>query len=87
MTADVAAVLATIGFGALVAFQLAIAFGAPFGRASWGGRHKGVLPTRLRTASAVAAVVWSLAALLILGRAGLGPLTGGDLRVVSWVLV
>ena len=87
MNAETAAALAAIGFGLLVLFQIAIALGAPLGPASWGGMHQGVLPTRLRTASAVAAAVWSLAALLILGRAGLGPLTGGYLRVVSWVLV
>ena len=35
-------------------FQIALAFGAPFGAASWGGEHKGVLPRRLRIASGVA---------------------------------
>lgn len=42
----------------LAAFQLALALGAPWGAAAWGGANAGVLPTRLRVGSAVAAVVW-----------------------------
>ena len=38
-------------------FQLALALGAPWGSASWGGRHAGVLPQRLRWASALAGLV------------------------------
>ena len=38
-------------------FQIALALGAPLGRAAWGGRHEGVLPRRLRIASGVAGVV------------------------------
>ena len=38
-------------------FQLALALGAPWGSASWGGRHIGVLPARLRWASAFAGLV------------------------------
>ncbi len=39
------------------AFQAALALGAPWGAAAWGGRHPGVLPRSLRSASAVAAPV------------------------------
>lgn len=38
-------------------FHLALALGAPWGSASWGGRHEGVLPPRLRWASAFAGLV------------------------------
>jgi hypothetical protein len=31
-------IIAAVGFGVLAAFQLAIALGAPFGRASWADR-------------------------------------------------
>ncbi len=51
-------------------FQLALALGAPLGRAAWGGRHEGVLPTRLRAASAFAAiVVYPLIIIYVLGAA------------------
>jgi hypothetical protein len=39
------------------AFQIALALGAPLGKMAWGGRHTGVLPPRLRVASAVAALL------------------------------
>lgn len=38
-------------------FQLALAAGAPWGAAAWGGNHPGRLPTRLRVASGVAGLV------------------------------
>jgi hypothetical protein len=82
-----AAIAAAIGLGFVAAFQLAIALGAPLGPGSWGGTHEGVLPPNLRIASAVAAPLWAFAALVVLGRAGLGPLSGGWLEVATWILV
>ena len=81
------AVIAATGLGAVALFQLAIAMGAPVGRASWGGTHDGVLPRNLRAASAVATIVWALAALVILGRADIGVLSGSVTRWAAWVLV
>jgi len=81
------AVIVAIGLAVVALFQVAIALGAPVGRASWGGTHDGVLPRNLRVASAIAAVVWTLAALVILGRADLGPFSGGFTRWAAWVLV
>jgi hypothetical protein len=66
---DLAGIAAATGFLVIAAFQAALALGAPLGRAAWGGKTA-VLPGRLRRASAVALVVWVLAAALILGRAG-----------------
>jgi len=52
-------------------FQVALALGVPWGRASWGGRHDGVLPLRLRIASGIAAVVvYPLIVLTTLNAAG-----------------
>jgi len=51
-----AAIIAAILIGVVTVFQLALALGLPAGRASWGGRHEGVLPTRLRVASGFAAI-------------------------------
>lgn len=81
------AVIAAIGLAAVALFQLAIAMGAPVGRASWGGTHEGVLPRNLRIASGVATMVWTLAALVILGRGDIGPFVGGFTRWAAWVLV
>ena len=87
MGTEAAAIAAGVGLGAIAVFQLAIALGAPLGEASWGGTHRGVLPPNLRAASAVAVLVWSFAALVSLGRAGLGPLSGSWLDVAAWVVV
>jgi hypothetical protein len=83
-----AAGLAAIGFVGIAAFQLALALGAPLGRAAWGGANR-VLPTRLRRSSAVAVVIWLLAAVLVLARAGLIDvrLPPEVVWVGAWVLV
>ncbi len=57
--------ITTVGLGGVAAFQLALAAGAPWGRVSYGGTHAGVLPRRLRRASAAAAVVYSALALAV----------------------
>jgi hypothetical protein len=64
-----AAAVAAIGFGLVAGFQAALALGAPWGRAAWGGAHQR-LPDALRLASAFAAAFWVLAALVVLARAG-----------------
>jgi len=85
-----AAVVAAMLSLALSAFQLALALGAPWGRAAYGGQHAGRLPARLRVSSAVAVVVWVAIALIVLRRAGLvpwAPLPDAWLPVALWVLV
>lgn len=52
------------------AFQIALAAGAPWGRAAFGGAHHGRLPTRLRRVSAVACVGYAGAAALVLSEVG-----------------
>ena len=64
-----AATVAAVGFLVIAAFQVALALGAPLGRAAWGGANR-VVPPRLRRASAVAVVIWLLAAVLILVAGG-----------------
>jgi hypothetical protein len=67
-----AAILAVILLGVVVVFQIGLALGAPWGAAAWGGQHPGVLPTRLRIASAVVAlVVYPLVIALVLAAAGI----------------
>jgi hypothetical protein len=65
-----AAVATAVGFGAIALFEVALAAGAPLGRAAWGGAHAH-LSSGQRIGSAVAVVVWAAAALVVLGRAGL----------------
>ena len=67
-----AAILAVVLLGVIGVFQLALAFGAPWGAAAWGGQSPGVLPARLRIASGVVAVaVYPLVIALVLASAGL----------------
>src|SRR5918999_1371585 len=82
------AIAASVGFIAIAAFQLALALGAPFGRAAWGGAHE-YLPTGLRIASAFSVGFWVLAALIVLGRAGyqVAPLPPIFTRWGTWILV
>lgn len=88
--ARVAGVAALVLFALLIAFQLALALGAPWGRAAYGGQSVGVLPTQFRVASAVAVVVWAGIALVVARRAGLpvwAPLPVPWLPVVIWIVV
>jgi hypothetical protein len=83
-----AAVLAAVGFLVIAAFQVALALGAPIGHAAWGGKQAR-LPTRLRIGSAVAVVIWILATLIVLGRAGfeVSPFPDVAERWGTWILV
>lgn len=53
------------------AFQVALAAGAPWGRAAYGGSRHGTLPGHLRVISSVAALGYGTAAVLIVGDVGL----------------
>jgi hypothetical protein len=85
-----AALVAVVVFAGLVGFQLALAAGAPWGRAAYGGQAPGVLPARLRISSVVAAAIWTGVALIV-GRLGgipvWAPLPDAWLPVAIWVVV
>ena len=85
---SVASILAAAGFLGIAAFQAALALGAPLGRAAWGGANR-VIPPRLRRASGIAAVVWLLAAVLILARSHTIalPIPADVVTVGAWALV
>jgi hypothetical protein len=82
-----AALVASIGFSALVLLQLALAMGAPVGRVAWGGRAD-VLPPVLRQASAIAALYLTLAIYVVLVRVGVwsSPLPKWIFRIATWIL-
>ena len=54
-----------------VAFQLALALGAPLGAYAMGGKFPGRFPTPLRVAALVQAVFLGVLAVIVLSRAGL----------------
>lgn len=60
-----AAALAVVG-----AFQAALAAGAPWGAAAYGGSRRGVLPGRLRAASGASAAAYGTGAVLVLRGTG-----------------
>lgn len=85
----VAAIVAVVLLALVEVFQIALALGAPLGKAAWGGRHQGVLPTRLRISSGVAAVlVYPLVIFLVLAASDLieTTLDAGTRKMGMWVL-
>lgn len=89
LTEGAAAIAAAAGFAAVAVFQIALAAGAPLGRAAWGGTHAGQLPVGLRVGSAIAVGVWAFAAMIVLGRAGVTPTTFSPTFLLrgTWILV
>lgn len=84
-----AAIGAAILYSLITAFQLALALGAPWGKAAFGGavEQPGL---ELRASSVVAVIIWSAAALVVLRRVGFNvwaPLPKKALPVAVWVLV
>jgi hypothetical protein len=72
---------ATLAAALLVAaFQAALALGAPWGEAAYGGAHRGALPAKYRASSAVASVAYGALTLITLGR---GPGTTARRRILS----
>ena len=70
-----AAAAAAVGFIAIAGFEIALALGAPLGRAAWGGAHV-YLTEGLRIASVFSAVFWVLAALRRVCPRGIPPIPG-----------
>ena len=83
-----AAALAAAAFIGMAGFEIALALGAPLGRAAWGGANAHLQPG-LRIASVGSAALLVFAALIVLGRVGsrLSPLPAAFTRRGTWVLV
>ncbi|MDX2092855.1 MAG: hypothetical protein SFX73_33625 [Kofleriaceae bacterium] len=71
-----------------VAFQLALALGAPWGKAAMGGKYPGVLPPAMRVAAVVQAVILLGLAAITLARAGvMFPALHGIAQRSIWIVV
>ena len=87
LVAPTAATAAAVGFFGIAAFQVALAVGAPLGRAAWGG---GRIACRRACGSRARARSWFLlAATIVLGRAAIqiSPLPPAVLRWGTLILV
>ena len=80
-----AAYVATAILGVLIVFQLALAAGAPWGKAAYGGAWEGTLPRGIRINSLVfGAFLYPLVILYVLDAGGVAEF--GFLRAESIVL-
>ena len=84
----IAALVFAICATAVVAFQLALALGAPWGRYAMGGAFPGRFPPRMRIAAVAQAAVIALLAVAVLSAAGLVlPNLAASLPWLVWVAV
>ncbi|PPB48735.1 hypothetical protein C4K88_13550 [Arthrobacter pityocampae] len=60
--------LAALLLAVVGGFQAALAAGAPWGQAAYGGGHRGVLPAKYRASSAVSTLVYAGLIAVVLGR-------------------
>ncbi len=90
MIARVGAAAATTVIAAVIAFQLAIVLGAPWGELTQGGGTDGQLALAGRIIAAISAGVLAIMAAGLLARVGWGPLARAPNRVIaaiSWFTV
>ena len=83
VTALAAATFA-VGVVGVIAFQVALALGVPWGAYAMGGASPGRFPARLRIAAIVQAGLLALMALIVLSRAGL--VLAGWSEVARWMI-
>ena len=84
----IAGVAFAIAAGVVIAFQLALALGAPWGEYAMGGTQPGRFPPALRVAAVGQAVVIALLAIVVLSAAGLAiPGVADTLPWSIWVAV
>jgi hypothetical protein len=85
---ELAAIVYALASTVVVAFQVALALGAPWGAYAMGGRIAGRLPPAMRVAALVQAVVLGVLALVVLSFAGLAvPSLARDFPMLAWLAV
>lgn len=73
--------------GLLVLFQLALAFGAPWGSFAWGGQHSGGLPAGYRVGSLLSVFIYGFIALIALDKFGMLSLfPDGFAKIAMWAV-
>lgn len=84
----VAALAFAVVTGGAIAFQGALALGAPWGEYTMGGAYRGSLPPRLRVAAVGQALVLAVLVLIVLSKAGVVDVpVVRDLPWLPWVAV
>jgi hypothetical protein len=86
---ETAAVLAAVLLQIVAAFQVGLAYGAPWGEHAYGGRAAtvdGVLPPRYRVMSAIAVPILLLASWIVLAKADLVSTDAGWIDWAVWVV-
>ena len=86
--AGIAALAYLVASLVVIAFQVLLALGAPWGAYAMGGSHSGRLPPAMRVAAAVQALVLGVLAIVVLSRAGVTDrdITAGYPWLI-WVVV
>jgi hypothetical protein len=83
-----AAVGYAIVIAGVIAFQIALALGAPWGSYAMGGVFPGRFPTRMRIAALVQAALLAVTGAIVLSRAGLIlPAWSDPARSLIWAVV
>ncbi|MDH5730168.1 MAG: hypothetical protein OEZ58_14325 [Gammaproteobacteria bacterium] len=85
---QLAAYLFLILIGLAMLFQLALAFGAPWGEMTMAGKYPGRLPAAMRFAAIVQCLLLALIGLIVSIRAGLLLQTYNDIsQSLIWVVI
>ena len=80
----IAALIYTMATAGVVAFQIGLALGAPWGAYAMGGAFPGRFPPRLRVAAVVQAIVLIALAIVVLAFAGL--MLPGLVQAAPWLI-
>jgi hypothetical protein len=83
-----AAIVFAVGTAVVILFQIALAFGAPWGEFTLGGRHRGQLPGAWRLVPVVSLLLLLAFVWVVLIRAGITGAAYLDLsRTLIWFVV
>lgn len=68
-------------------FQIALAFGAPYGEFTLGGKYPGKLPSNLRVAAAVQAIILIIFMIIAISKSGIALVFLYDISKIGiWVV-
>ena len=85
--AAVAAVIFSVVIVGVVAFQIALALGAPWGAYAMAGKFPGRFPPAMRVGAVVQAALLGLMAVVVLSRAGIVAPSWSSASWPIWVVV